>query len=242
MSTRDGVACAFWTRLGMGFVSRRMKSVYTLGPEARWPKSSINVAKQVNEVELNVDHGGRKTVTLTVESGWVTTYIPGFLQNSGCDLHRRLRGFCALDKLRFSVVRCEFGIIDLDWDGEIVFGMCLILSRQEHEEGLSESDTELARGRSLSIDRAGMSSSEEEWSTDAESEDADVEEEPDEGNVGGTFNIEGTVGEFKTAEEFVDREGLRRSNHYDWPDRVREERLESRMHCKAGLKIHFDSD
>ncbi|RYR74180.1 hypothetical protein Ahy_A02g008812 [Arachis hypogaea] len=39
---------------------------------------------------------------------------------------------------------------------------------------------------------------------------------------------------------FCHRQGTRHAKHYDRPDRVREERLESRTDCKAKLKIYYD--
>ncbi|RYQ84004.1 protein FAR1-RELATED SEQUENCE 5-like [Arachis ipaensis] len=39
---------------------------------------------------------------------------------------------------------------------------------------------------------------------------------------------------------FCYRQGIRHRKHYDRPERVREERLESRMDCKAKLKIYYD--
>ncbi|RYR10853.1 hypothetical protein Ahy_B05g079329 [Arachis hypogaea] len=39
---------------------------------------------------------------------------------------------------------------------------------------------------------------------------------------------------------FCHRQGTRHSKHYDRPERVREERLESRTDCKAKLKIYYD--
>ncbi|RYR67683.1 hypothetical protein Ahy_A03g014069 [Arachis hypogaea] len=39
---------------------------------------------------------------------------------------------------------------------------------------------------------------------------------------------------------FCHRQGTRSDKHYDRPERVREERLESRTNCKAKLKIYYD--
>ncbi|QHO38314.1 hypothetical protein DS421_4g119270 [Arachis hypogaea] len=39
---------------------------------------------------------------------------------------------------------------------------------------------------------------------------------------------------------FCRRQGTRHPKHYDRPERVREERLESRTDCKAKLKIYYD--
>nr|XP_025662163.2 protein FAR1-RELATED SEQUENCE 5-like [Arachis hypogaea] len=39
---------------------------------------------------------------------------------------------------------------------------------------------------------------------------------------------------------FCHRQGTRHAKHYDRPERVREERLESRTDCKAKLKIYYD--
>lgn len=39
---------------------------------------------------------------------------------------------------------------------------------------------------------------------------------------------------------FCHRQGTRSDKHYDRPERVREERLESRTDCKAKLKIYYD--
>ncbi|QHO39572.1 Protein FAR1-RELATED SEQUENCE [Arachis hypogaea] len=39
---------------------------------------------------------------------------------------------------------------------------------------------------------------------------------------------------------FCHRQGTRHPKHYDRPERVREERLESRTDCKAKLKIYYD--
>ncbi|KAL4396911.1 Protein FAR1-RELATED SEQUENCE [Arachis hypogaea] len=39
---------------------------------------------------------------------------------------------------------------------------------------------------------------------------------------------------------FCHRQGTRHHKHYDRPERVREERLESQTDCKAKLKIYYD--